>query len=356
MKSKLTLAATLIALTIVSKSFGQGCETLLMNGVFNTFNSYSGSYSSAEWHQFWCNGTVEKINSSSSSSAGLNLGFAKISLGMSYDDAKEFQRVYQSINCGSNAGSTQNYSTNSVIQKVASPEILKAYVDCKKLQSSGLIVDMSVRADDKKVFVVDVKYTGAWQAGAGPKVKKVTFLPNVVSTREGSLQDGVELKNGQTFSMICERTAEYPVTVYVETEVGTFHADLSPTIPPPTDQEKIMSAMPRGSIFGWFDPLKIPKGWVICDGSNGTPNLVDRFPLGTNSAAGNIGTTTGTKDHNHTVSGQTGVEGKNRNARDGNGMQGEGNECMFHTHSFSATTSTVDNIPPATRIIFIMKL
>ncbi len=240
-QSRLLLAFCVVTIFSYTQALAQGCETLLMNGVFNTFNVYTGSYSSAEWHNFWCNGTVERTSSSSSTGVSLNVVVAKIPIGMSYDDAKEFQRIYQSINCGANTGATQNFSTNTVIQKVASPEILKAYVDCKKLQSSGLIVDLSLRPDDKKVFVVDVKYTGAWQSGGGPKVKKVSFLPNVISIKEGTLQDGVELKSGQTFSMICERSAEYPVTVYVETEAGTFHADLSPTIPPPTDQEKVMA-------------------------------------------------------------------------------------------------------------------
>lgn len=356
MKKKLTIILGVFILNLTSKSNAQECETILMNGVFNTFNSYTGNYSSSEWHNFWCNGTVEKSSSSSSSSAGLNLGFAKISLGMSFDDAKEFQRIYQSINCGSNSGATQDYSSNTVIQKVASPEILKAYVDCKKLQSSGLVVDLSLRESDKRVFVVDVKYTGAWQAGAGPKVKKVTFLPNVISTKEGSLQDGVELKSGQTFSMICERTAEYPVTVYVETEVGTFHADLPPTIPPPTDQEKIMAAMPRGTIFGWFDPVKIPKGWVICDGNNGSPNLIERFPVGTGITTNNLGSMFGSETHEHTVTGNTSNDAKDRSKGDGNGLQGEGDECMFHTHTVTGKTDKVSNIPPATRIIFIMKL
>lgn len=355
MKQK-TILLFLIISFFTTNVFAQGCENLLMNGVFNTFNAYTGSYSSAEWHNFWCNGTVEKSNSSTSTNATLNVIVGEIPLGMSFDDAKEFQRVYQSINCGSNSGSTQNFSTNSVIQKVASPEILRAYIDCKKLQSSGLIIDMSLRPNDKKVFVVDVKYTGAWTTGSGPKVRKVSFLPNLISTREGTLQDGIELVSGQTFSMICERSAEYPITVYVETEVGTFHSDISPTIPPPTDQEKVMNALPRGTIFGWFDPIKIPKGWALCDGGNGTPNLVDKIPLGTSLLAKNIGITTGNANHTHSVSGKTSYETKYDNLRDGNRMQGAGPQCMAHDHTFSGTTEPADNMPPANRIMFIMKL
>lgn len=34
-----------------------------------------------------------------------------------------------------------------------------------------------------------------------------------------------------------------------------------------------------GTIVMWDDsPSNVPSGWVICDGNNGTPNLLDRFP------------------------------------------------------------------------------
>ncbi len=39
--------------------------------------------------------------------------------------------------------------------------------------------------------------------------------------------------------------------------------------------------IPPGGIIMWSgDPAKIPEGWVLCDGKNGTPDLRDRFVLG----------------------------------------------------------------------------
>src|SRR5688500_17026063 len=32
---------------------------------------------------------------------------------------------------------------------------------------------------------------------------------------------------------------------------------------------------PSGSL-----QARVPDGWALCDGTNGTPNLVDRFPMG----------------------------------------------------------------------------
>lgn len=40
--------------------------------------------------------------------------------------------------------------------------------------------------------------------------------------------------------------------------------------------------IPTGAIVMWSGAINdIPKGWVLCDGTRGTPNLSDRFILGT---------------------------------------------------------------------------
>jgi microcystin-dependent protein len=71
-----------------------------------------------------------------------------------------------------------------------------------------------------------------------------------------------------------------------------------------TPREKLASApfalsggVPAGVIVMWSGPLAaVPQGWALCDGANGTPDLRDRFILGTN-AGENPGTTGGS----HTV-------------------------------------------------------
>ena len=65
-------------------------------------------------------------------------------------------------------------------------------------------------------------------------------------------------------------------------------------------------AVPSGGIIMWSGSVAtIPSGWFLCNGSNGTPNLQDRFVVG----AGNSyapGASGGTKDaivvsHTHTA-------------------------------------------------------
>lgn len=61
------------------------------------------------------------------------------------------------------------------------------------------------------------------------------------------------------------------------------------------------TAIPAGLICMWAGSTEtIPAGWAICDGTQGTPNLTDRFVIGagTSLAAGEIG---GTLGHSHPV-------------------------------------------------------
>ena len=58
---------------------------------------------------------------------------------------------------------------------------------------------------------------------------------------------------------------------------------------------------PTGCIILWSGAIvDIPAGWVLCDGSNSTPDLRDRFVQGAGdtTAAGTIG---GSTSHNHGI-------------------------------------------------------
>lgn len=89
-------------------------------------------------------------------------------------------------------------------------------------------------------------------------------------------------------------------------------------------------ALPVGFIGIWSGTIAaIPTGWIICDGTGGTPNLLDRFVRGVATAATNPGTTGGaaTYDISHT--------------------HGAGSYVLPHTHSipqggWSASGSDTD--------------
>jgi hypothetical protein len=70
----------------------------------------------------------------------------------------------------------------------------------------------------------------------------------------------------------------------------------------------LQSGVPSGFIGLWSGAANaIPAGWVLCNGTNGTPNLVDRFVLGAGTSTPAVATTGGSKDaivvsHTHTAS------------------------------------------------------
>jgi microcystin-dependent protein len=136
------------------------------------------------------------------------------------------------------------------------------------------------------------------------------------------------------------------------------------------------NGVPKGFIGMWSGSVSdIPVGWALCDGTNGTPDLRDRFVLGSGSTypVGSMGGST-TKNlshthtgppHTHTYSGTTSGNSAHDNF-DGGGHYGAEDP---HTHTYSGTTDvsgtgntgsggsiTQDIMPPYYALAFIMKL
>jgi microcystin-dependent protein len=71
-------------------------------------------------------------------------------------------------------------------------------------------------------------------------------------------------------------------------------------------QNAVSGGVPSGVIVMWSGSIaSIPSGWVLCNGSNSTPDLRDRFVIGAGSAYA-VAATGGSKDaivvsHTHTA-------------------------------------------------------
>jgi hypothetical protein len=111
----------------------------------------------------------------------------------------------------------------------------------------------------------------------------------------------------------------------------------------------LLTQMPKGTILGWFSN-KIPTGWQICNGQNGTPNLKERFPMGTVSN-NSLGQTGGSAEHTHISNNlwNDGVQDKWNVNNNHNDPTAAG---MLHSHIIVKSS----NIPPFTKISFIMKM
>lgn len=151
------------------------------------------------------------------------------------------------------------------------------------------------------------------------------------------------------------------------------------------------SALPAGFVTGmiimWSGTIAtIPSGWVLCDGTNSTPDLRDKFVIGASqdsggaartNVTGSLTQTGGTKDaivvsHSHTAtdSGHThslsnprqpggGVIGGNTNtpaaAPNGGVIATTDSGTANITVSTTGSSGTNQNLPPYYALAFIMK-
>lgn len=105
---------------------------------------------------------------------------------------------------------------------------------------------------------------------------------------------------------------------------------------------EIGGTIPSGIIVMWSGSISnIPKGWVLCDGQNGTPDLRDRFIVGAGKSY-NVGDTGGANSvtltvdnlpaHSHTM----GSAGSHTHT-------GSTNTTGEHTHTYRSFAGYDDN-------------
>ena len=136
----------------------------------------------------------------------------------------------------------------------------------------------------------------------------------------------------------------------------------------------LQSGVPSGFIGLWSGAADaIPAGWVLCDGSNGTPNLIDRFILGAGTSTPAVGTTGGSKDaivvsHTHTATDSGHSHGYTAPAGNGQLMSnntsgrtaptGRSTDTGFANITVSSTgqSGVNANMPPYYALCYIMKV
>ena len=149
-------------------------------------------------------------------------------------------------------------------------------------------------------------------------------------------------------------------------------------------------SVPKGAIVVWSGAENnIPANWHLCDGTNGTPDLRDKFVLG----AGNnysVGQTGGSSTaslsvenmppHTHTITGSTSSDGSHSHTISiGEGYHARGTTDSDyspsgsattlssstdgeHTHTITATAEATgggqphENMPPYYALCYIMRI
>ena len=109
----------------------------------------------------------------------------------------------------------------------------------------------------------------------------------------------------------------------------------------------------QGIVAIWSGAIvDIPAGWLICDGTNDTPDLRDRFVLGAGGSA-NPNDTGGTSTHTHTFT-------SNGHIHDFAAGTAFGAGTVFASETLSqvvtGTTNSSSNIPQYYALAYIIKI
>jgi len=98
--------------------------------------------------------------------------------------------------------------------------------------------------------------------------------------------------------------------------------------------------------------VDIPAGWQLCDGTNGTPDLRNRFIVGAGDTY-TPGDTGGDTNHTHTFT----TDGHHHSLLPGTVVaSGTNMSSTTTTAQDSGTTDTSNHRPPYYALAFIMKL
>ena len=107
----------------------------------------------------------------------------------------------------------------------------------------------------------------------------------------------------------------------------------------------VQAAIPSGIILMWSGSIaSIPGGWALCNGSNGTPDLRDRFVVGAGSTYA-VGATGGANtvtldatmipSHTHTVTTTGSTSSENAHSHTFSGTTGNMSANASHSHNIS---------------------
>jgi hypothetical protein len=161
------------------------------------------------------------------------------------------------------------------------------------------------------VNAANVAITAAWSANAGSQQTEINSLQTQVYS------------NAKVASYMLTNTAKITAQTQSTDDDSTAVATTA----------FVYNHMPPGIIVMWNSSVaSIPTGWQLCNGTNGTPDLRDRFVIGAGSSYA-VAATGGSKDavivsHDHTGTATVNFSG----TTDAGGV---------HTHSGTAITESL---------------
>ena len=219
------------------------------------------------------------------------------------------------------------------------------------------------------------------EATAFPTVAYMSGSPASTSTGAANTYTGAIYANANRLEVTFAEPNNSTVNTFTidKLTVASTSSDNSTNL---ANTHFIHQVLPYGAIIMWYGAVTtIPLGWALCNGSNSTPDLRDRFVVGAGSTYA-VAATGGSTDavvvshnhgvtepdqgaagtgHHHAVSlfgGTTGVAGKPAGIGDSNGALYTGfteYEPTGITINTEGVSGTNKNLPPYYALCYIMK-
>jgi hypothetical protein len=353
------------------------CAELLKRGIYDhLFESGASSTFSATKNEI-CRAYNEYLSSGQTAGADAQYGLFNGSVSYSSNQIKSIGEAMCNLSQSTFNASDFAQRNQSIISSAA----VSAWESC--IQHSNRKIEVETEFHDTDQGAIGLTVT-LFRSGVGAGHEEIrSIIAKNLTCNQGTLSALVNRPaanvvplDSTSRAIICERdVAARPFTagsrvVYaddsrltIETTAGTVERRLPAILPPPP-----ISVVPRGTVVAWYSKSgPVPAGWTICDGTNGTPDLRDRFLMGTASYAdvGNkdgknkqaavvsierLELATGGGDHPYAMR----VDG-------GNGVINHQTLCggcnLVNSFTRSGSGKTeFDNRPAFTSVIYIMKL
>lgn len=202
----------------------------------------------------------------------------------------------------------------------------------------------------------------------------------------------LEIPFSNAYVLAVNATNSVSTTLVTATNLTVTGTATAPTVTSTDNSNSIATTafvreiLPFGVIVMWYGASNaVPAGWQLCNGTNGTPNLVDRFVVGAGNTYGTGGAVGGSADaivvaHSHSVSSSVsdlghshaiGIAGGQGSVNAGNNLVGDPGQSSGPTRysavgitgigvttvmSSTGSSPTNANLPPYFALAYIMKM
>lgn len=365
----------LFLLVCTAASWSQDCDAILSHGIRNIRIEKRTEATVATNYFNHCHKDFADLNESDLGSVEVEIfGFG--AGGGEKSRTKREQRLTEW--CKENRETARANRTAYLESQTIHGQAVEAWRRCNDLKSQKIQVIPQI-SPDALTLSVNLKYGGS--AGSGIKLygvdaenfnckvrvpdgSSVDFSKPIDIDRQAASiyctrpEPAHRSRNGEEFlvlprGVVSIQTADSPIQFY-------FPEEWTPDLPASRASEMkarlAATELPLGTIIAWYSkggPL--PEGWVVCDGTNGTPDLRGRFLRGV-AAFEEVGKLEGEEKHVHKVAGRTGyeVEGTTSGPEGADNFTGDPN--WNHKHDLDLQSGEADNIPPSMTVVYLLKV